>query len=154
MRVRKAVGPLALVACAAAFSFGFLAACDFEAVGPQQTLWQGSLVPTPDFPALQGSVAAISHERARRTEVGIGVQGAPVGKSLMWKLREGTCAEPGDVVGTEEAYDILTVDEAGNVSDETVVHQVVLNTRRNYHASVREADGERRQVACGALTPR
>jgi hypothetical protein len=109
-----------------------------------RTLWEASLAGTGAQPTATGSAAAISGTRS--TETGIVVQGMIPGR-YTWKIRDGGCARPGEVVGSAAQYPALLVPLEGEASLDGVVVSGRMDAGRTFHADVRDANGE--VVACG-----
>lgn len=115
---------------------GLLAACS-GVTTPQVTAWQAdfSAGRTPD--ALGGSVAVLS--QPDRLDASIQINNAPAGANLTWLLRNGSCQQPGDVVGGRAVYPALTPDSAGSASAEAIAN-ATLDPGGHYQASVLAAD--------------
>lgn len=141
LRMLRALAPgvllLALVGCE-----------DLSSPGARHPVlfWEGELTPeaAPGASIVQGNVAAITRERV--TEIGIMLEGAPPAEPLIWGIFDGTCADPGSLVGAPSNYPLLTASE--------ISHEIVVGRRLEdgnaYHTAVSTEAGADR-VACGVL---
>jgi hypothetical protein len=130
----------------------FAAGCvsDFNVAGPDQTLWQTTLIPGLEYPSVSGTAAAVSG--GGLMEAGITMDGMDPGV-YAWRVREGRCDDPGDVVGGMGQYPDIVVEspELGgteSISVQTALFRGSMFAGREYHVDVRPAEGEGR-VACG-----
>jgi hypothetical protein len=129
---------------------------DFNVAGPEQTLWTADLIPEIEYPMVSGTGAAVSGSTL--TEAGITMTGLDPG-IYAWRIREGRCDDPGEVVGGEGQYPDLLVEEPGepdpdedngssSVSAQTAPFRGVMVRGAEYQIDVRLADSGDR-VACG-----
>lgn len=132
--------------------------CSLDVTRSEPILWEGELQSTGATPELNGLVAAISRDRS--TETSIQVTGGEDGDRWIWRLRHGTCEDPGEVVGAPAAFPVLEAtaetepDLPGSIvkaTGETVLAEV-LGSSGDYHASVAGEDATETILACGALT--
>jgi hypothetical protein len=133
---------------------------DFNVPGPEQTLWTAELIPELEYPLVSGSGAAVSGRDL--TEAGVTMTGLDPGV-YAWRVREGPCDDPGEVVGGEGQYPDLVVEEPAEpdpdddengspaVSAQTAPFRGVMIRGQEYHLDVRRGDSGDR-VACGNFT--
>lgn len=138
-------------------AFLTLPACSLDVEGPEAILWEAQLSATaPETePSLTGSAAAIARET--RTETGIEVVGGEVGDTWVWRIRRGTCQDPGATVEAVQEYPTLEAentaqpDAPGDIvaaADETVL-DTSLDSGGDYHASVAAEATPGEILACG-----
>ena len=135
---------------AAAAGLLLLAACVTDVSPPRQTLWEAVLVGVPEHETVSGTAAAVSGDQI--TVAGIAVEGLPAG-TYTWRIFQGECGAPGNLLGVEGQYPDLVVSDAGAsvTADAEPALGGTMVRGRPYHTDVREADtGE--PVACGDFT--
>ncbi len=116
------------------------------ATAPAPTTWEATL--TSHTP-LSGTVAVVS--RSDRIRAGIDIEGAVPGAAYDWRLAEGTCEEPGGLIGGRAVYPTLTAGETGSASAEAVIAGT-LRPDGTYHAALlTTAPDNGTVIACGAL---
>jgi hypothetical protein len=148
--VRRPADALRPLVCS--FLLPLLAACNpfspIEEIPP--TLWEGELLGTQQFPTVRGSAAAVGDGNQRRTQIGIGVIGAPGLAVVDWIARHGSCAQPGGAVAPADRFPLIETDEDGNGDAEaTVAH--VFQAGSAYHVVVLTTDSPVQTMACGNL---
>lgn len=127
---------------------------DLSTEASPQTLWEATLIATPEHLGVSGSAAAVSG--TDRTEIGITVTGLEPGV-YAWRAREGDCSEAGDVVGGQGHYPDLEVEavdpeEGGgptSVSEETPLFWGTMQAGESYFVEVRQDTADGPRVACG-----
>lgn len=120
--------------------------CVTDVEPPRQSIWETSLT-SLDHPDMSGTAAAVS--RGTGTQASIAVVGLQEG-AYVWAVYRGACAEPVDVLGSEEMYPALDVDVGGHATADASVPRPML-IERSYLAQVLTVEGER--VACGDFVP-
>ena len=68
-----------------------------------------------------------------------------------WQINNGTCAEPGPVVGGRGNYPDVTTDADGRGTIERTFVSEVLTSDREYHAVIVDAATRQTIIACGDL---
>ncbi|UCC84103.1 MAG: hypothetical protein JSW46_04005 [Gemmatimonadota bacterium] len=126
-------------------------ACTDAAGPPEQTIWEATLIGTPEYPEFTGSAAAIS--RASGSEISIQVEGLPSGTSYAWRIRRGDCQDPGSVFSSEDSYPDLDVGESGSATTNTFIGRS-LTVSSTYNVAVLTSDLVPELVACGSLVAR
>jgi hypothetical protein len=110
------------------------------------TPWEGTLVPSEGAPT--GSVAALSQSGVTRASIQI-TGGRQEGGVYQWRIRTGSCGQPGVVIGGLAQYPDLDHESAGTTTADGVLSEP-MPEGRNYHAVlIRAADAV--EVACGQL---
>lgn len=140
-------GPALSVRTAAAVVVVALGGCVTDMVAPSQTIWETSLTAGPEHPDMTGSAAAVSVGTS--TQASVRVEGLGAG-TYRWGVFRGECAEPGDVLASEDAYPTLSVGPDGGATVDATVPRPMLSDR-SYYAQVRTADNL--PVACGDFVP-
>lgn len=146
-----------LLTLVGATAFLALTGCSLDVDPPEQTLWEGDLAPTGAELVLAGSIAAVSGEFD--TQASIQVTGGEAGDRWIWRFREGTCDEPGPIVGSEILYPVLeateeTVPDApGTVirAAASVLLDATLDETGDYHGTVAAEAEPDESLACGSL---
>ena len=84
-------------------------------------IWQGSLQPAPEAPTLVlGTMSMVAEENV--TLVGVGVHGGEAGLRLGWRVREGSCAAPGDpLASSSTAFPEFVLNESGEGESQTAL---------------------------------
>lgn len=122
------------------------AGCD-RGTRPVTTTWEAVL--TSPTRALSGTVAVIS--QSDRIRANISIQGAQAGAEHAWRLRTGTCDDPGSVVGGRALYPTLQVGDGGSASADALIAGM-LEPDGTYHAAALATAADDAPVAaCGAL---
>jgi hypothetical protein len=124
-----------------------LGGCVTDVAPPRQTIWETSLSGVPEHPDLRGTAAAVSVGTG--TQASISVEGLPAG-TYRWGVFRGGCAEPGDILASEDVYPTLGVGLDGQATADAAVPRPMLSGR-SYYAQVRTADHV--PVACGDFVP-
>lgn len=125
----------------------FTVACDDDGTSPPDpVLWEAELESNVlagivDVSALQNGFTA-----------GIEISDAQADAVFTWHIAEGTCADPGDRIGTEAIYPELEVAEDGTADAEATVAFGLEEDGEYIAAVVADDEGEPVYVACGALT--
>lgn len=109
--------------------------------------WEGELVPVAGE-APHGTVAALTQNG--RTFASIQVTDGPMGEHVFdWRIRAGSCAEPGAVLGGAATYPPIEHSAPGTTTSEAVFGDTMPDTR-SYHAVLsRSEDGA--ELACADL---
>lgn len=115
------------------------------------SLWDASLTPfvttpDPDAPLVTGQAAAVVQNS--RTETGIQVNGLEA--TARWGLFEGSCREPGSMVGNTADYPTLSPDAP---SAEALLGTELSRTG-SYNVRVGSDPGGSSAIACGELVLR
>lgn len=142
-RVRRTAG-----ARRAALALLFAACVDLGTVDTQVHIWKAVLTPITPRPGFRGNVGAVT--QAGGTDVGIGLSGAVPGAEHVWGVWYGSCAAPGTLIGTPQAYPVLVVADSGGASADMHLG-LKLPVDSTYHAEVRESAADSARVACGDL---
>jgi hypothetical protein len=119
-----------------------------DAVIPLITTWEGSLEALkPGGP--RGSLAVISQPGRAQTSLQL-IQGR-ANATYSWRIKSGSCAAPGDIVGGVASYPQLTAGDDGAVSGQTTLSRE-LSPDGSFAGWIYEASavGEP-PVACGDL---
>lgn len=125
-------------------------ACDTTIPAPETTLWEGDLRPTATtMNGMHGQVAAVS--RRVGTDVGIRVAGIERNAAHPWRLREGSCANPGSVLGPPDNYPDLVQSGGMEVEAEAYVPPR-LDASGQYLVEVQSSTSDPTPVLCGDLT--
>jgi hypothetical protein len=117
--------------------------CITDVAPPRQTIWETLLAGGPEHPYLSGRAAAVSGGTS--TEASVSIVGADAG-TYRWGVFRGECADPGDILGSEDAYPALSVGTPGEGTADAAVPRP-MRSDRTYYVQVRTADDV--QVACG-----
>jgi len=126
-------------------------ACDTTIPAPATTFWEGDLLPmAATMNGMNGQVAAIS--RRVGTDIGIRVAGIERGAAHPWRLRDGTCANPGSVLGPPDSYPNLVQPGGAEVEAEAYVPPR-LDADGQYFVEVHASTSDPTPVLCGDLTP-
>ena len=135
---------------AAASCLLLLAACVTDVSPPRQTLWEAVLVGVPEHETVSGTAAAVSGDQV--TVAGVAVEGLPTG-TYTWRIFQGECGSPGNLLGVEGQYpDLVVSDGEGTVAaDADPALGGPMVSGRRYHTDLREA-GTGEPVACGDFT--
>lgn len=132
-----------------------LTACDISTEPPPpQILWEATLLPGPSFPEVTGSAAAVTGPSG--TDVSFKLTNIEPESTLAWRIRTGTCNEPGELVGSLEYYlDIVMPGGDGPTSFTLDVYIPVRLTEGNtYHLSGLTTGPEPDIIACGTFAQR
>lgn len=127
------------------------AGCLGDATYQPPTAYRARLVPTTGN-ALSGTVDAVSQGR-NETQAGLNVIGEP-GTTYGWQINEGTCAQPGPLLGGRGAYPDFTTTDASSTNpgrgriDETFVI-ALMERERPYHAVIVNPANRATILACG-----
>ena len=142
---RRGIGRWSLVVAALA-----LVACDDDPTEPGDVLgWEAELVGTGTFEDVVGVVAVVTN--ASSFTATIELADAPPEGVFSWTLMEGSCADPGDAVGSASSYPDLEVGDDGDAGEEADV-VAALDEEGDYVVMVSdESDDDPVTVACGAL---
>lgn len=151
-------GKTILPGLTAALALLLIGGCSLDVQAPESTLWEGELEPTGEEPALRGSVAAVSRET--NTEVGVDVTGGDIGDRWVWRLREGSCDAPGEIVGSRDDYPVLVAEDRSEPDQPAATAGAVAQTllsrtldpATDYHAMVATEDAPDVPLTCGSLT--
>jgi hypothetical protein len=127
---------------------------DLSTEASPQTLWEATLVATPEFLGVTGTSAAVSG--SERTEIGISVDGLEPGV-YAWRARQGDCTQAGEVVGGQGHYPDLEVEVGGpqggggstSASGETPLFWGTMDAGGSYFVELRQETAEGPRVACG-----
>lgn len=130
-------------------ALGTAGCVDLGVNSTQPSVWDAQLVPATAYPDLTGQGAAVSDPSG--TSVGIEIHGAAAGGEHLWALMLGTCAVPGQQLGVDTNYPVLSVDANGDASGDTHL-SAKLVVGRDYHLAVRVSATDSSRVACGDLT--
>lgn len=126
--------------------------CLSPAEPPQTLLWEGELlIDAAGPPDLVGSTAMAAF--SAHTEVGIGIDGAPLGATYGWLLRNGTCATPGEGSAPPTAFPALEVSAEQSAEAVAVLQRRITGTEYAVQL-VENADGTGPVIACADLTRR
>ena len=115
------------------------------------TVWETQLAPTAAYADLSGQAAAVSNSAG--TDVGVAVDGAVPGDSLAWSVRLGSCATPGQQIGSDADYPALAVGDSGSALAETHFGSR-LAASGQYQLTVRVSVSDTSRAACGNLAAR
>lgn len=115
------------------------------------TVWETQLSPEIGYPDLSGQAAAVS--RSDGTSIGIGIDGAEPGAQHVWSMGLGTCATPGQQIGSDADYPELVVGVTGHAESETHLGSR-LSRGGAYHVAVQLSAMDASPVACGDLVAR
>lgn len=130
---------------------GAAACVDLDATEPAFTLWEAELRPEVSYPDFSGQAAAISDRDG--TSVGMAIEGAAPGAQHAWGVRLGSCATPGQQLGSDTDYPELQAGAAGSDTVETRLG-ARLAPSNTYHVGVRLSAADTARVACGDLIAR
>jgi hypothetical protein len=98
---------------------------------------------------VEGDAAVVSAATSLAAEIAI--EGAEADAVFTWMIREGSCATPGDAVGTATSYPDLEADASGDADAETTI-AAGLDEDEDYIVLVRDETGAAPvTVACSAL---
>lgn len=138
---RAGLFPLFLAVTATGGCNGVLGGVDVSIVA-----WEGELISSTSAPS--GRAAALS--QSGRTDASIQISGGPDDDGLYsWRIRTGSCASPGSLIGGLAQYPDLALEGGGSVSANAVLTDG-MPAGRNYHVVlIRGADDA--EVACGQL---
>jgi hypothetical protein len=95
-----------------------------------------------------GQVAAVTQHR--NTQAGLDVSGQEA-TTYGWQINNGTCAQPGPIVGGRGNYPDVTTDADGQGTIERTFVAELLVTDREYHAVLVDAATRQTIIACGEL---
>ena len=95
-----------------------------------------------------GQVAAVT--QARNTQAGLDVNGQEATK-YGWQINNGTCAQPGPIVGGRGNYPDVTTNSDGLGTIERTFVSELLTSDREYHAVLVDAATRQTIIACGEL---
>jgi hypothetical protein len=95
-----------------------------------------------------GQVAAVTQHR--NTQAGMDVTGNEATR-YGWQINNGTCAQPGSIVGGRGNYPDVTTDADGRGTIERTFVSELLTTDRDYHAVIVDAATRQIIIACGEL---
>jgi hypothetical protein len=122
---------------------------DVESPGKEGEDWSARLTGGSNFPSVSGTATAAVLEG--ESTLAITLDGATPGSSHPWFLHEGTCDDPGPIVGDRAAYSPLSTGEQGRGTS-TVKLNVGLNEASTYAVMVHASASDMGTVvACGAL---
>lgn len=139
LRIRTFLTPLLLTS---------IGACDTAVESAGATAWSGDLIATPaGAPGLEASVSAVS--QGIHTEAVVQLDHAEPGVAYEWRIRSGTCEDPGEVVGGLASYPTLEASINGFDTAEALLNEA-LEPDGQYHATVAEA-ASMQVVSCGGL---
>jgi hypothetical protein len=127
----------------------FVSACS-DITNQSPVAFQGTIAGTVGGQSFTGSVAVASQGR-NATEAGIEVVLPTAGTKVGWQINEGTCANPGEIVGGRGAYVDLT---AGNDRIARVERTFIsgrLTADGRYHAVVVNSTDRTVVLGCGNL---
>lgn len=127
-----------------------LGACDDDPTNPDPAnAWEATLAGQGTHAEVAGEAAVLSNSVAFAAEIAL--EDAPADAVFEWAVVEGTCAEPGDVVGEASAYPELEVAANGTAAAEAD-DDVSLDVDEDYAVVVTDESGAASVlVACGAL---
>jgi hypothetical protein len=132
---------------------GVAAACDSTTgPAPQPVEWRSDLSGVEGYAELSGEF--VVHAAATSFDVELEADGLPAGE-YGWEVAAGSCADPGNRLGTAASYATLTADEVGAVTGSATV-AATLTALGEYHGAIFRlvTQGEeevRVAVACGDL---
>lgn len=109
--------------------------------------WQAELVGTVGSPT--GSVAALSQGDEVRSSIRIS-DGPQVGAVYNWRIRRGSCSNPGPVIGGLAQYPELDHEPPGSTSADALLREGMPDGRSYHAVLLRAADDV--EVACGQFT--
>lgn len=135
---------LQAAAVAAALTGTF--ACS-EVTYQPQTAFSASVLPLTT-PAVRATVAAVSQGR-RETRAGMELAGGVPGTSYGWQINEGTCANPGDMLGGRGAYPDVVADASGTGEVNQTFIAGLMRRGDSYHAVVVDAATRANILSCG-----
>lgn len=95
-----------------------------------------------------GKVAAVTQHR--NTQAGLDVNGQEA-TTYGWQINNGTCTEPGPIVGGRGNYPDVTTNAQGLGTIERTFVADLLVTDREYHAVLVDAATRQTIIACGEL---
>lgn len=127
-----------------------VAACDDDPVQPSADIeWEAELTGVGEYAEVEG-LAAMSSSRTS-FDVAIEIANATEDDVFAWEVAEGTCAEPGDRLGTAADYPDLEVAADGTAGAEADAN-AALDEDGDYVVRVIDDSGEAPVVvACGAF---
>lgn len=123
-----------------------LAACNDPLGLP--SAWQAVLSPTT-AEGVRGQVAAASLAQPS-IETGIDVEGAPL-TTYGWQINEGTCTQPGAMIGGRANYPDVQTDDFGRGRVERTFVSGRLEPGRAYHAVILRGSDRSVVLACGDM---
>lgn len=128
------------------------AACS-DAVLPQITTWEGDLRPIGPSQRASASLAVLS--QSGRAGVSIQMVGGDPDVTYAWRIVDGSCQAPGEVVGGRAVYPALETGAQGSASGETVLSRE-LDPEGSYAGWLYRvgSGGTETVAACGALQRR
>jgi hypothetical protein len=130
-------------------TFAFVACNDEDSTGPQLTNWTADLAGSVEFEEVAGEADVASS--ASSFSAAIEIAGAPADAVLAWTLMEGTCADPGDAVGSASSYPALEVGDDRTASEDADV-VAALDVEGDYIVVVIDDSGVAPVIlGCGAL---
>lgn len=122
---------------------------DVESPTKQGEDWSATLRGVGGFAAVSGEAKAMVKEG--NTEVRVSLNGAQAGGSHPWMVHEGTCAMPGQAVGTMSAYPPITIGATGS-GTQTANLNARLDEAKDYIVLVHLSPNDMTNVlACGDL---
>jgi len=126
---------------------------DFESPTKVGEDWSGTLAGTGMWASLKGTTRALVAEG--KTSMTIYLEGAPIGSTFAWDVREGKCNGNGAVVASEWAYNNLVVDNQGKVG-KTIELNARLDEAKDYavtvySSTINPSTGKRDVIVCGDL---
>lgn len=124
-----------------------LASCS-SATEPEISTWQAALSPVAPG-TVTGSVAAVTQFGRSRTSISIRQAVADV--TYGWRIENGTCSNPGNILGGAAVYPSITADEAGTGEAEASLSDVLASGGIYLVRVFRTTSGSEQIVACGAF---
>lgn len=140
--------------CGVVVAAALLAGCgdDDDDSTDQERELTAELVGTPGFEQLTGESTVTWIEGRTGFTADIELSGDDPGQVRPWHVHFGTCETGGAIVGPEEDYSPLEIDEDGTASAVDVI-PAPLTTGESYHVNVHLSETEMGSIiACGDLT--
>lgn len=123
------------------------AACLGDSTYQPPTAYRARLLPTMAGSSISGTVDAVSQGR-RETAAGLNAVGE-LDTKYGWQINEGSCAQPGPMLGGRGGYPDFTTDDEGRgrVNETFIVG--LIERERPYHAVIVDATTRTTILACG-----
>lgn len=137
------------VLVATAASLALLSACRvLGSVDVSVVAWEGDIIPPDGVAAPSGIAAALS--QGGITHASIEISGGPEGSAIyQWRIRGGSCADPGALVGGPAQYTDLEHESPGSTTEDAVLSDRMIEDR-TYNVVLLRAD-HAAEIACGQL---
>jgi hypothetical protein len=125
-------------------------ACDSSTNPILPDQWEADIAGIDDFDAISGAVG-IAAGAASFTAT-IEIEGAEPESVFGWRVAQGSCEEPGNVLGSAASYPDLEADDEGEAA-QTVNITAAMVATGTYHVHVLDESGDEAVVAaCGHLS--